>query len=142
MPDVGCERCPLDVVSARLTQEAVNEFSAHFDWSPAGGRAPQVNTSVTIPAAERERVANVARRLKTRTTPRVEEEFVGPIRGAQRDHEADTGSVTVEIVRNRPPANLRVNISPKVLDEAWQWARDRKTVVVNSRVRSSREGVP
>ncbi|MGC7251478.1 hypothetical protein RBA00_20875, partial [Mycobacteroides abscessus subsp. massiliense] len=53
----------------------------------------------------------------------------------------DTGRVTVEIARNGRTTSVSVNVSPQVLDEAWQWARERKTVVVNSRVHSTREGL-
>ncbi len=124
-----------------LTQESVEEFSAAFDWSPLGGPAPKGLSDVSVPAAATERIGNVARRLKSRTVPRVEEQFVGPIQGVQRDHDADTGSVTVEIARKGRTTSVSVNVSGLVLDEAWQWARDRKTVVVNSRVNSTRDGL-
>jgi lauroyl/myristoyl acyltransferase len=49
--------------------------------------------------------------------------------------------VTVQIARNGRTTNVSVNVSAQVLDEAWQWARERKTVVVSSKIRSSREGL-
>jgi hypothetical protein len=124
-----------------LTEESVEEFSAAFEWTPLGGPAPKGVTAVSVPATASERIGNVARRLKSRTTPRVAEQFVGPIQGVHRDHDADTGRVTVEIARNGRTNSVSVNVSPQVLDEAWQWARERKTVVVNSRVHSTREGL-
>jgi len=124
-----------------LTDESVEEFSAAFEWTPLGGPAPKGVGVVSVPATASERIGNLARRLKSRTTPRVAEQFVGPIQGVHRDHNADTGRVTVEIARNGRTTSVSVNVSPQVLDEAWQWARERKTVVVNSRVQSTREGL-
>lgn len=124
-----------------LTDESVEEFSAAFEWTPLGGPAPKGVTTVSVPATASERIGNVARRLKSRTTPRVAEQFVGPIQGVHRDHDAETGRVTVEIARNGRTTSVSVNVSPQVLDEAWQWARERKTVVINSRVHSTREGL-
>lgn len=124
-----------------LTDESVAEFSAAFEWTPLGGPAPKGVGVVSVPATASERIGNLARRLKSRTTPRVAEQFVGPIQGVHRDHNADTGRVTVEIARNGRTTSVSVNVSPQVLDEAWQWARERKTVVVNSRVQSTREGL-
>ena len=124
-----------------LVQESVAEFSAEFDWAPGGGPAPKVDNSIIIPAAASERVGNVAQRLKAHAVPRVEQQFVGPILGVQRDHDADTGSVTVEVIRNHKPATVTVNVSAGTLDDAWGWARDRRTVVVNSKVRLTRSGL-
>lgn len=124
-----------------LTQESVDEFSAAFEWTPLAGPAPKGLSGVSIPDSASERIGNVARRLKSRTAPRVVEQFVGPIQGVHRDHDADTGRVRVEIARNGRPTSVSVNVSAQVLDEAWQWARERKTVVVNSRVHSTRDGL-
>lgn len=124
-----------------LTEESVEEFSAAFEWTPLGGPAPKGLSNVSVPAAASERIGNVARRLKSRGGPRVVEQFVGPIQGVHRDHDADTGSVTVEIARKGRTTSVSVNVSASLLDEAWQWARDRKTVVVNSRVNSTRDGL-
>jgi len=124
-----------------LTQESVEEFSAAFDWSPLGGPSPKGLSDVSVPAAASERIGKVAQRLKSRTAPKVEEQFVGPVQGVHRDHDADTGSVTVEIARKGRTTSVSVNVSAAVLDEAWQWARDRKTVVVNSRINSTRDGL-
>ena len=124
-----------------LTQESVEDFSAVFEWSPLGGPAPKGRGDVSVPAAASERIGNVARRLKSHDARRVEEQFVGPIQGVHRDHDSDTGSVTVEIARKGRTTSVTVNVSAAVLDEAWQWARDRMTVVVNSRVNSTRDGL-
>lgn len=124
-----------------LIQETVAEFSAEFDWAPAGGPAPQVAAEIVIPSEASERVGNVANRLKRRTTTRTEEQFVGPILGVVRDHDADTGTVRVEVVQNRRPTNVFVNVSAEILDQAWGWAQDRRTVVVNSKVRRTHNGL-
>ena len=123
-----------------LTETAVNEFSANFEWAPVG-TPPQGLREIAIPAAARDRIEEVARRLKTSPAPRVAEEFSGPIRGVARDPDADTGLVTVQTTRNGHLANVSVRVSAGVLDKAWQWARDRKTVVVNSTVRRTSDGL-
>ncbi|MCT2221891.1 hypothetical protein [Dietzia cinnamea] len=124
-----------------LVQESVAEFSAEFDWAPVGGPAPKVPKSVVIPVAASERVGNVAQRLKSHAVPREEQQLVGPILGVQRDHDADTGSVTVAVVRNHRPVTVAVNVSADTLDDAWGWARDRRTVVVNSKIRPTHNGL-
>lgn len=124
-----------------LVQESVAEFSANFEWAPGGGPAPKVTKNIFIPAAASERVGNVAQRLKRHAVPRVEQQFVGPILGVQRDHDAETGSVAVEVIRNHRPATVTVNVSADTLNDAWGWARDRRTVVVNSKVRLTHRGL-
>lgn len=124
-----------------LAHESVEEFSATFEWSPLGGPAPKGVDNIAVPSTASERIGNVARRLKSKTAARIEEQFVGPIRGVERDHEADTGSVRVQGARNGRPVNVTVNVSEAILDTAWQWARDRRTVVVAGRVRRSRDGL-
>ncbi|WP_142282873.1 hypothetical protein [Mycobacterium aquaticum] len=124
-----------------LEQDSVDEFSAAFEWSPLGGPAPKGLSGTSIPTTASKRIEAVAKRLKSRKAPRVEEQFVGPIRGVERDHDADTGRVSVEVAHRGRTTRVSVNVSPAVLDEAWQWARERKTVVVNSRVQSQRDGL-
>jgi hypothetical protein len=123
-----------------LTEEAVNEFSAAFDWAPVGD-PPKGLREVSIPAAAAERLKAVASRLKDAPAPRTEEQFVGPIRRVERDPDVDTGSVTVQTIRNGHPASVAVRVSAAVLDQAWEWARDRKTLVVQSKVRRTSEGL-
>ena len=84
---------------------------------------------MSIPAAAAERVKAVASRLKDAPAPRTEEQFVGSIRRVERDPDVDTGSVTVQTIRNGHPASVAVRVSAAVLDQAWEWARDRKTLV-------------
>ena len=96
---------------------------------------------MSIPAAAAERVKAVASRLKDAPAPRTEEQFVGPIRRVERDPDVDTGSVTVQTIRNGHPASVAVRVSAAVLDQAWEWARDRKTLVVQSKVRRTSEGL-
>ena len=123
-----------------LTEDAVNEFSAAFDWAPVGD-PPKGLREVSIPAAASERIKSFGSRLKDMPAPRAEEQFVGPIRRVERDPDADTGSVTVQTIRNGHPASVAVRVSAAVLDQAWEWARDRKTLVVQSKVRRTSEGL-
>ncbi len=57
--------------------------------------------------------------------------FFEVLSGAEAPQAAHRGRTT----------GVSVNVSPAVLDEAWQWAWERKTVVVNSRVQSQRDGL-
>jgi hypothetical protein len=124
-----------------LAEDSVEEFSANFEWAPSGGPPPRGLDNIGIPAAARERVKMVADRLKATPSARVEEEFVGPIRRVERHLDADTGTVTVQTIRNGHPARVSVDVSPALLDQAWTWARERKTVVVQSRVHRTNEGL-
>ncbi|WP_131810361.1 hypothetical protein [Mycolicibacter heraklionensis] len=123
-----------------LTETAVSEFSAKFEWAPLGP-PPKGLREISIPTAASDRIKVVANRLKTSTAPRLVEAFSGPIRGVARDLDTDSGLVTVQTTRNGHPANVSVRVSAEVLDEAWQWARDRQTVVVKSTVRRTSEGL-
>ena len=123
-----------------LTEETVSEFSASFEWAPVG-EPPKGVSDVAIPAAALPRVKAVVARLKDERTPRSEEQFVGPIRRVERDPDAETGSVTVQSYRNGHPASIAVRVSSDVLDQAWEWARAHKTLVVNSRVRRTSDGL-
>jgi hypothetical protein len=123
-----------------LTENAVAEFSAAFEWAPIGD-PPKGVREVAIPAAASERIKSVGSHLKDAPTPRFEEQFVGPIRRVERDADADTGTVTVQTFRNGHTANVAVRVSASVLDQAWEWARDRKTLVVQSRVRRTGDGL-
>lgn len=125
-----------------LTATSVSEFSAKFEWAPIG-TPPQGLREVSIPADARDRIRDVARRLKVSPTPRVEEAFSGPIRSVERDPDpgVDTGLVTVQTTRNGRVAHVSVRVSAEILDQAWQWARERQTVVVNSKVRRTSDGL-
>lgn len=127
-------------LSRVLAEDAVAEFSASFEWAPVGDPPTRVR-DVAIPAAASQRLKSVARQLKDTPTARSEEQFVGPIRRVERDPEADTGTVTVQTIRNGHSASVAVRVSPGVLDQAWQWARDRQTLVVQSRVQRTAEGL-
>jgi hypothetical protein len=123
-----------------LTEETVSEFSASFDWAPVGD-PPKTVSAVSIPSAASERLKAVAERLRETAPPRAEEQFVGPIRRVERDPHGETGSVTVQAIRNGREANIVVPVSPTVLAQAWDWARDHVTLVVNSKVRRTGEGL-
>jgi len=61
-----------------LTQPAVAEFSATFEWAPGSGPAPATEPTVEIPAAAAERVERVSRSLKTEAASRDVEVLTGP----------------------------------------------------------------
>ncbi|OZF01336.1 hypothetical protein [Rhodococcoides fascians] len=124
-----------------LVDEAVAEFSSTFEWAPSGGPAPQNLGTVSIPAAASQRIKSVAAKLRSVPSPRVEEQFVGPISRVQRDPDGETGVVTLQTVRNKRSAHVSVPVTAEVLDQAWGWARDHKTLVIESRVRRTGEGL-
>ncbi|MFZ2243061.1 MAG: hypothetical protein WAV90_26490 [Gordonia amarae] len=123
-----------------LAEQTVSEFSAAFDWAPVG-ETPTTARKVAIPSEADELVRVVVARLKERAPSRVDEQFVGPIRRVERDPDAETGSVTVQSIRNGRPANVTVRLSPELLDQAWDWARDHRTLVVNSKVERTSDGL-
>lgn len=123
-----------------LTEQTVSEFSAAFEWAPVG-ETPTTARKVAIPSEADELVRVVVARLKEKVPSRVEEQFVGPIRRVERDPDAETGSVTVQSIRNGRPANVTVRLSPELLDQAWDWARDHRTLVVNSKVERTSDGL-
>ena len=102
---------------------------------------PKGPDKIAIPAAARERVKVVANRLKRTMPQRGAEEFVGPILRVERHPDADTGAVTVQASRNGHPAHVTVNVSARCLADAWNWARDRETVYIESRVHRTITGL-
>lgn len=106
-----------------LTEEAVGNFSATFEWAPGGGPAPQTPTTVSIPAEASELVKQVAEKLKTAAMPQQAEYLTGPIVGVHRDDEDRSGVVTVQVSRNARPAHVSVNVSRERLDEALDWMK-------------------
>jgi hypothetical protein len=130
----------VSAVNRVLAEDAVAEFSAAFEWAQIGD-PPRATREVSIPAAANPRLKSVANRLKDTPSVRTEEQFVGPIRRVERDPDAETGMVTVQTFRNGHNASVGVRVSANVLDQAWEWARDRTTVVVQSRVRRTGDGL-
>jgi hypothetical protein len=130
----------VSAVDRVLTEDAVAEFSAAFEWAPVGN-PPKGVREVSIPTDARRRLKSVASRLRDTPTKRSEEQFVGPIRRVERDPNDETGTVTVQTIRNGHSASIAVRVSPRVLDQAWEWARDRTTLVVQSRVRRTSDGL-
>lgn len=124
-----------------LTEEAVGNFSATFEWAPGGGPAPQTPTTVSIPAEASELVKQVAEKLKTAAMPQQAEYLTGPIVGVHRDDEDRSGVVTVQVSRNARPAHVSVNVSRERLDEALDWMKARATVVVQSKVHRTSTGL-
>lgn len=124
-----------------LTEEAVGNFSATFEWAPGGGPAPQTPTTVSIPAEASELVKQVAEKLKTAAMPQQAEYLTGPIVGVHRDDEDRSGVVTVQVSRNARPAHVSVNVSRERLDDALDWMKARATVVVQSKVHRTSTGL-
>jgi hypothetical protein len=117
-----------------LSQPAVAEFGASFDWALSGGPPPAVASRIEISAAAAPRVERVAQKLRQQTSKRTVEVLTGPIVEIRRDDD-DSGSVVVQTVRNSQQAHVRVNVSRRRLDDALLWMRKRETVVVRGRVR-------
>ncbi|QFS90941.1 hypothetical protein FIV07_09280 [Mycobacterium sp. THAF192] len=130
----------VSAVDRVLTEDSVAEFSAAFEWAPIGN-PPKGVRDVSIPTGASRRLKSVARRLRDTPAKQSEEQFVGPIRRVERDPNDETGIVTVQTVRNGHSASIAVRVSPQVLDQAWEWARDRTTLVVQSRVRRTSDGL-
>ncbi len=124
-----------------LTEEAVGNFSATFEWAPGGGPAPQTPNTVSIPAEASELVKQVAEKLKTAAMPQQAEYLTGPIVGVHRDDEDRSGVVTVQVSRNARPAHVSVNVSRERLDAALDWMKARATVVVQSKVHRTSTGL-
>ncbi|MCZ4078955.1 hypothetical protein O1W68_13455 [Rhodococcus sp. H36-A4] len=124
-----------------LVDDAVDEFSSTFEWAPSGGPAPRNLGTVSIPSAASQRIKSVAVKLRSVPSPRAEEQFVGPISRVERDPDGETGVITLQTVRNKRSAHVSVPVSAGVLDQAWGWAHDHRTLVIESRVRRTGEGL-
>ncbi len=124
-----------------LTQPAVNEFSASFEWAASSAPAPRTAPTVDIPAAAAERVERISRKLRTQAAHRGVEVLTGPVVGVQRSDDDQSGVVTVQTVRNQRSAHVTVNVSRHRLYEALDWMRGRETVVVEGRVHRTTHGL-
>lgn len=67
-----------------LTQPAVAEFSATFEWAPGEAPAPRTAPTVAVPSAAAERVERVSRKLRTQAGRRGVEVLTGPVVGVHR----------------------------------------------------------
>lgn len=124
-----------------LVEDAVGSFGATFEWAPSGGPAPRTLGAIDIPAAAVELVSRVAIRLKTDNSLQRMETLTGPIIGVRRDDEDRSGVVTVQTSRNARPTHVLVNVSRDRLDQALDWMKARATVVVQSKVRRTGNGL-
>jgi len=124
-----------------LTQPAVAEFSANFEWAPSDAPAPRTEPTVAIPSAAAERVGRISRRLRTQAVRRGVEVLTGPVVGVHRADDDQSGVVTVQTIRNQRTAHVTVNVSRHRLYEALEWMRERETVIVEGRVHRATHGL-
>lgn len=121
-----------------LTEKAVAEFSATFQWAPVAGPQPEGLSTVSIPAAAAPLVESLAKRLRKAPAGTGVEVLTGPIVGAYRDPDRG-GTVTVDTMRNSRSAHVSAKMTEdEPFDQALEWMRRRTTVALEGRI--TREG--
>lgn len=124
-----------------LSQPAVAEFGAEFEWASGAGPSPAIPARVQIPTAAVERIQRVAAKMKTAGNKRQIEVLTGPVVGVHRADDDNSGVVTIQTVRNARVAHVTVNVSRERLYEALDWMKNRETVMVEGRVHRSASGL-
>lgn len=121
-----------------LSEEAVAEFGAEFQWAPAAGPQPENLSKVSIPAPAAPRVDAVAK-LLSRATPEPNVEILtGPIVAVARDPEQG-GTITIDTFRKSRNTHVSVRVTDdKRFDDALDWMKRRTTVALEGRI--SRQG--
>lgn len=117
-----------------LSEEAVAEFGAKFQWAPIAGPAPEGLVGVSVPAAAAPRVAAVADRLRKVPTEPSVEILTGPIVAVARDA-GQGGTVTIDTFRKSRSTHVSVKVTDdERFDSALDWMKRRTTVALEGRI--------
>lgn len=124
-----------------LSDEAVTEFSASFDWASTTLPSASLVDEVKIPVAAVERIRRVATQLKVEPASDKTEVFTGLIVGVQWPRHDEVGTITVQATRNGRLVNLFVNMRPHHRLDVLDWMKYRETVLVESSVHRTSMGL-
>ena len=117
-----------------LSEEAVAEFGAVFEWAPIAGPRPENLSGVSIPAAAAPRVEAIAKVLRKVTPESSVEILTGPIVAVARDSERG-GVVTIDTFRKSRSTHVSVRVTDdQRFDDALDWMKRRTTVAVEGRI--------
>ncbi len=121
-----------------LSEDAVAEFGATFQWAAVAGPQPESLIGVSIPAAAASRVEAMAKVLRQATPEPSIEILTGPIVAVARDP-GQGGTVTIDTFRKSRSTHVSVRVTDdRRFDDALDWMKRRTTVALEGRV--SRQG--
>lgn len=121
-----------------LSENAVDEFGAEFQWAPIAGPQPENLSKVSIPAAAAPRVEAVAKVLRKAAQEPSMEVLTGPIVAVARDEQRG-GIVTIDTFRKSRSTHVSVRVTDEQrFDDALDWMKRRTTVALEGRI--SRQG--
>lgn len=112
-----------------LTEPAVSQFSAEFEWAAAIVPPAAVQHRIEV-SAQAVHHLDVAARLLRSNRSEPPQEIVGPIVEVRHVPGDPFGEVSIQVVRNGRPAEVRVTLTSPQLDPTHDWMRTSRTVVV------------
>jgi hypothetical protein len=129
----GVSRQFVGAVKAILANQAVGEFKAAFQWAgaitPPGGVPPRVE----LPA-EAEPLLETAERLLKSSRRDPGQIITGPIVMVRRLPDAASGEIAVQTMRGRRTSEVWVELPAQQVDNAHDWMRQRRAVVVEGQL--------
>lgn len=122
-----------------ISQPAVAEFEAQFDW--AGGLKPPggVPERVILPSEAAPLLENAARLLKVpdRFPAQI---YTGQIVFIMHKPGEPFGEIGIDTVRQNRNCEVRVRLDSETLDKAYEWARTERAILVEGDVRRGGAG--
>jgi len=122
-----------------ISQPAVAEFEAQFDW--AGGLKPPggVPERVILPSEAAPLLENAARMLKVpdRFPAQI---YTGQIVVIMHRPGDSFGEIGIDTIRQNRSCEVRVRLDTRTLDRAYEWARTERAILVEGDVRRGGAG--
>jgi hypothetical protein len=125
----GVSRQFVGAIKSVLADQAVSEFNAVFQWAGAITPPGGVLARVELPE-EAEPLLAMAEDLLKSSRRDPEEIVTGQIVEVRQLPGAPSGEIAIQTMRGRRMSEVRVQLSAHELDEAHEWMRQRRAVVV------------
>lgn len=119
-----------------LSERAIAEFEARFEWAEASRISDTVPRSVKVNAGAYELVEMAAEKLRQhRIEPR--QSFSGKIVELRHDVGDAYGWITISTMRGGRMCEIKVRLLLELYNEAVVWHRDARPVIAEGQIRRS-----
>jgi hypothetical protein len=135
--DAGGSRELVNALSNVLTQESVAQFTASFSWAEAVPGATSLPTTFQVPAAAQDLLKQSSRLLRDLKVSRTQV-LTGPVVLIEHPPGDPFGEIAIQTMRNGRVARVHVRVRVEELDQAHEWMREERTVLVEGAVRAQR----
>jgi hypothetical protein len=129
----GASREFISALVRILSEPAVAEFEARFDWAESQRPPDAVPKSITAPSEAADLLVKTARLMRAVPKPRFDI-LTGPIVQVRHERDNSVGFASIRTVRNGRPCEVRVWLKGGVPLEVHQWMNSGRTVLVHGTV--------